>query len=883
MKTLHPRRRRSATRQTLRRTVSGFLLASCTIWQLACSDAAADDALDDSTQLSDRPSESGDDVSEGTGTSAGDVGSDAPDATTAATGPSHSGEPGTSGANGDSVAPTDSGAPSGPGTPHSSEGSAPDPCLTLDCGASGRTCLQEGETASCGPCLPSREEVDDACRLIRGCTLGEDECLAEVIPLLKANGPIRSAAVGPDGNFYLAGRFTFLIRPEAIRGMARYGEAMQWRSGWPGVHGRVMALAPDGRGGVFLGGDFEDVAGEPRVNLAHVDASGRLGGWAPEVSGWSNVALRASNVERIFVHGDTVHVSGRFSRVRGVDSDEVTQSALVAFDRAGRRHNWAPEFAVPMLGPELRLAATNGMLVVGGRFTAVDGEARTGLAAFDTDGELLDWAPHAVLADGAPAIIHAVATDGGVVHIGGNFAQVNGEVRSTLAAITSGGELLDWTPSVEGVVGAMAVHGDVLYVGGQLSVQGDGRYLRVVGIRLEDAALSGFDVRLGGNLTGEVRDLLPTPAGLVIIGDLTTPGANPREIVRATWAGELDNWTPHADGEIHAIAPVGHDDVVLGGPLEAAESIPRRSVAAVTPEGAVTHFRIDVDDAYADILAWHGNRLLLGGSFASIGGEPRQRLAAVTPEGTLTDWTPAPIRPDPHQRARDVAALAVLGDRIAAAVVGPQGLANYPSLQVFDAETGELAWSAGNAGAFTLLGTDTHVFVAGRFRQFGTIRNHPDFAALSHDGNLLDWAIDYPEGFEIGSPRVTHLAWLDERLFLAGRFTGVNNEPRPGVAALDGQGELTNVGAGLEWSEGGTLAGGDAHVFLGRTQPPDGAPALVALTPDGTPTDFSVPARQVSSLYWLDNRLLAEGVFDLPGGETFEGWVLIAPVLDSQP
>src|SRR5215467_67560 len=45
---------------------------------------------------------------------------------------------------------------------------------------------------------------------------------------------------------------------------------------FPKVAGTVYAVAPDGSGGWYLGGAFSAVRGQPRDNLAHLDAQGRL-------------------------------------------------------------------------------------------------------------------------------------------------------------------------------------------------------------------------------------------------------------------------------------------------------------------------------------------------------------------------------------------------------------------------------------------------------------------------------------------------------------------------------------------------------------------------------------------------------------------------------
>ena len=50
---------------------------------------------------------------------------------------------------------------------------------------------------------------------------------------------------------------------------------------YPLVAGTVFACAPDGTGGWYVGGSFTGVQGQPRNNLAHIDAAGSVTSWDP--------------------------------------------------------------------------------------------------------------------------------------------------------------------------------------------------------------------------------------------------------------------------------------------------------------------------------------------------------------------------------------------------------------------------------------------------------------------------------------------------------------------------------------------------------------------------------------------------------------------------
>src|SRR5205823_4381805 len=99
------------------------------------------------------------------------------------------------------------------------------------------------------------------------------------------------------------------------------------------------------------------------------------------------------------------------------------------------------------------IAATSARIYVGGEFTAVNGRARDHLAAVDpTTGALLTWAP------GLGASVHAIVVVGPRLYAGG--------FGSFLGAWDVNG-VAQPVPSVDGPVFSLAYDGTDVYVGGQ--------------------------------------------------------------------------------------------------------------------------------------------------------------------------------------------------------------------------------------------------------------------------------------------------------------------------------------------------------------------------------------------------------------------------------
>src|SRR3954465_9991735 len=88
------------------------------------------------------------------------------------------------------------------------------------------------------------------------------------------DGEVHAVAIsGPIA--YLGGNFTRLA-PYTGSSAAFDAASGDLRQPWPQVDGAVEAVAPDGSGGWYLGGDFKSVGGVPRTDLAHVRADHTL-------------------------------------------------------------------------------------------------------------------------------------------------------------------------------------------------------------------------------------------------------------------------------------------------------------------------------------------------------------------------------------------------------------------------------------------------------------------------------------------------------------------------------------------------------------------------------------------------------------------------------
>ncbi|WP_394274727.1 PKD domain-containing protein [Luteococcus sp.] len=166
--------------------------------------------------------------------------------------------------------------------------------------------------------------------------------------------------------------------------------------------------------------------------------------------------------------GNTVYVGGEFANARPAGAAPGTQltprSNLLAYDLA--TGVLRPGFA-PVVNGAVRTVTVSpdgSKLYIGGNFTAVNGQPRQRIAAFNTSDGSLDADFH----PDANAEVTGIVATNEVVYFGGAFSTVDGNPRGRLAAATTGGALTGWTPVADLTVQSVVLTPD----GSQVAVGG---------------------------------------------------------------------------------------------------------------------------------------------------------------------------------------------------------------------------------------------------------------------------------------------------------------------------------------------------------------------------------------------------------------------------
>ncbi len=532
-----------------------------------------------------------------------------------------------------------------------------------------------------------------------------------------------------------------------------------------GGAGTIAAVAPDGGGGSFIGGDFTHVGGLARRNLAHIRADGTLDpAWNPGAS---------AAVHALTVLGSTVYIGGDFHGA-GAINGSLARDYLAAVDAtSGVATGWGPAANAPVAA----LASAGSVVYAGGSFTTINGvDPRHHAAALDAaSGATLAWDPD------TDQEVLTVALSGSTVYLGGLFSNLNAgaALREHAAAVDAvAGTATPWNPDPNQIVRTIAVSGSTVYLGGDFTQV---NLLSTPVTRHHAAAVNdtlGVATAWDPDVSGPVLSIAPAGAVVYLGGDFaggnSLNGSLTRNHLAAVDAGSAaaTAWDPNANGTVQALTASG-TSVFAGGAFTSLGGQPRRNAAALSAtDGGLTAWAPEPNNVVR-ALALSGSTVYLGGQFGgagAIGGSSiRNGLAAVDAESAaVSPWNP--------DVAGTVDALAISGSTVYAGgtfTTVRAGTTTRNNAAAFDPVSGSpTAWDPNlNQTVNALAVAGPVVYVGGDFAGANSVNGSTqrDHAAAvdATTGAVTGWA---PE------PDDTVRAILPSgsAVYLGGDFTTVN-------------------------------------------------------------------------------------------------------------
>ncbi len=574
----------------------------------------------------------------------------------------------------------------------------------------------------------------------------------------KVDGNVEVIVADGHGGCYLGGSFTHLDGESRV-GLAHVG-ADGRLTAFRADCGIVYDLALKGDT-LFAGGYFNAVNGVARASLAALDA--RTGEALP----WTADANQ--DVRVLEIHGGTLYAGGTFFSIAG-----QRRTYLASFDLAsGALTDWDPN----PYNTVHAIAADDSTVYAGGDFTWVHGVARHFFAAIDArTGALRDWAPEP---NGSVFTLKLVDH---TLYALGWFNTIGGVARNGAAALdTRTGAALPWvSDSTIGRLVAIDVHGPTMLAGWYSATP------------LADG-LAVLDSRTGA-LAGWNRPAINLVNAVALEGDVAYVGGNfvwfgealPRHNLAAfdLSTGSALAWNPSPDGDAVTALAECQGTLFVGGDFTNIGGAPGAGLAAFDTRSG-RKLAADVStDGTVEALESDGTRMYVGGTFTRVGGAERHNLAAVGPHGDVLNW----------RSGADGTVSAIATGRGRVYVGGDFGRlggnAGTDSTRAFlgalDAATGAVdAWDPRPSGAVSALAlSQRSLYVGGGFASLGGLSRTAIGAVDAETGEVLSWD---PFPIWLGGPFVPRhgLAVVDSTVMVGGRFTWIGGARHRGFAALD--------------------------------------------------------------------------------------------------
>jgi uncharacterized delta-60 repeat protein len=459
------------------------------------------------------------------------------------------------------------------------------------------------------------------------------------------NNSVLAMALRSDGGVIVGGDFT------AAGGTARNKVAKLTATGsldntfdpGTGAGSNVWALANAmGSGGIYMGGDMLTYAGTGCGFILRATANGAF-----DASFNTPSSLNASSVSTVHAMAalpdGRMLVGGDFTRYFGANHRN--------FIRIMPDGALDPSFN-PGSGPYLPVRAItlqpDGRAVIGGDFFTYDGVARSRIARIMPNGSL--DASFSV-GTGANSEVEALAVQpDGRILIGGRFTQMNGIARSGIARLNTDGSLDTSFDPGAGIAGSSpGVYSILIQSDGKVVISGS--FTSYSGVTCSHMARlnanGGLDATFnpGTGANSYVMCTAQQPDGrLVIAGGFTMfSGISRMRVARLNADGSLDpSFDPGngSNGIIYGLALQPDGKVVVAGSFNTFSGTARVGLARLLSTGALDVGFAVVSGSYVNTMTLlPTGKVMLGGEFSVFNGVGRNRILRLNADGQAIGTT----------------------------------------------------------------------------------------------------------------------------------------------------------------------------------------------------------------------------------------------------
>lgn len=615
-------------------------------------------------------------------------------------------------------------------------------------------------------------------------------------------GSIAAIAIQPDGRVLIGGSFTVVNGRSANR-LARLntdGTLDQSFNVGTGFNTSVNAIAVQADGRILVGGEFSNYNGTARSYLVRLNSDGALdttfnvGGSGP-----------GNQVDAIAIQPDgRILIGGfNFSQYNGITANRF---ARINFDGS-----LDTAFAANLgsgfdSSTSVIAVETDGRILVGGRFSTVNGIAASRLARLNADGTpdtaFLTNLGSGIAGGSFGLTAVAVQPDGRIL-IGGQITAVNGAARNNLARLNNDGTLdSNWANiAANGAIQRIETEPDGrFYILGENGVSfglGASQRFTIARLNASDGSIdTSFNLTGGTNGTA-MRAVVRQLDGTILIGgNFTTAGGAMRTSIAGLNAdGSVNNGFSSVVGSaanVNAIRVLPDNRVLIAGNFRGANELIRANVARLNPDGTTDPtFNPGVGgSASSTVLAiavQADGRVLLGGTFSSFGGGTNFGVVRLNTDGTRDATFTATTNGTVNAVVVQNDGRIVIGGNFTL-VNGVLGVNRIARLNADG--TRDTTFNTGSAFDATVetlvLQPNGQILAGGGFSAFnGAAANR--IARLDANGSFdSGFALNIGSGFNVGVSVLSVLG--DGRIIAAGSFATLNGAAANQVVRLNADG-----------------------------------------------------------------------------------------------
>jgi hypothetical protein len=538
----------------------------------------------------------------------------------------------------------------------------------------------------------------------------------------------------------------------------------------PYMTGEIRALEADGSGGWYVAGGI-NYAGQTRGPLFHILANG-------SVDMNFQFSTPQGLVNCIKLHNGSLYVGGTFTIVNSVQVRNIVKvDASNGFVDA----TWNPGIQENQYGEVKDIAIHQNKIIVAGYFTQSIGGAAGSLAAFNnTNGSL-------VFNYNTPGTVNKIKVEQDTLWSAGEFSSMLGFPVSNLAKInlSNNALLTSFNPApTNSRILSFDITQESVYIGGNFSQAGGQNRQGIASLNRVNGNLNaGFQPNLGG--TPAVGALTVYNNQILISGPFTqvnnTARRNMAELNR--FNGTLSGWNPGVESGVTGMYTSGNDLIIYGS-MNYIGVEERSAFAAInlnTRKLLPLKINLTGFNIYVYGMARNGKKLYLSGILPQVNG------VAISSSIAEVDLISGVAREVPIVANNSVTTLGIFQNRLY--FMGPfTEVGGQPRNQAASIDLPSFTLNNWNPKVFgygftQIEGHNGKLFLCGNISGIGT-ENQYGIAAV-------DPVSGANTGFKpgvVGSVRKA--LFVNNRIYIAGDFSEVGQQPRKGLALLNEDGTL---------------------------------------------------------------------------------------------